>query len=92
MNGGHAFSCIAGTTARAHCAVMFKTMLGIGMATVLAACASNTANAPAAEVPAAWEIGEPTAWRATDPSEPNEPKPAQYATGTPTTTTAAPVK
>lgn len=68
---------------------MFKTMLGIGMATVLAACASNTASTPAAEVPAAWEIGEPTAWRATDP---NDPKPVQYATGTPTTTTAAPMK
>lgn len=90
MNGGHAFSCIARATGRAHCTVMFKTMLGIGMATVLTACASNTAKMPAAEIPAAWEIGEPTAWRATDP---NEPKPAQqYATGTPTTTTAAPVR
>lgn len=68
--------------------LMFKTMLGIGMAMVLAACASNTANAPAvAEVPAAWEVGEPSAWRASDP---NEVRPA-YATST-TTTTAAPVK
>ena len=71
---------------------MFKTMLGFGMAMILAACASNTANAPAvAEVPAAWEVGEPSAWRATDPNEVRPSEKPAYASST-TTTTAAPVK